>query len=118
MALRHSPSTAIATWPLLNGLSADHSSPKLLRNFSILSYPYQSVRSFCQVSSVFHAGSAPTAEVPSGLVHFAPTITPVWMGAFSYIWLVGTKPATLMSPLESLTVSFLARSASSLRVLG
>ncbi len=65
-AVRHSPSIAIATWPVWNGFLALNSSPKPVRYFSSFSKPPSlPTRLFCQSISAPTLGSVATVDLPS-----------------------------------------------------
>ncbi len=65
-AVRHSPSSAIATWPVSNGLAALNSSPKVARNRSSRSYPPSlPTRAFCHRNIAATFGSVAMSDLPS-----------------------------------------------------
>lgn len=80
--------------------------------------PYQSIRSFRQVSSLAQAGSDASVEAPESSTHLPPYIGPKLAGVFEHQFMTGLKPTTFNEPSSFLTVSFLAYSVSSSVVFG
>src|SRR3954453_18690948 len=107
-AVRHSPSTFIASLPFSNALEDENSSPSPAWNLTRLLYPYQSISCFCQVRNLAHAGSLPSVDLPLSSTHLPPNIGPKFAGVFEYHAITGLKPTTLSEPSGFLTVSFFA----------
>ena len=72
------------------------------------SLPYQSTSCFCQVNALAQPGSLARMALLLESNHLAPQAWARSDGPSSLKALSGTKPATLMSPFASRTVSFLA----------
>src|SRR5215213_1461412 len=117
-AVRHSPSTCSASLPFSNAFEVEYSSTRPAWNLTSLSSPYQSIRSFCHVSSLAQAGSEPSVDLPDSSTHLPPNIGPKFAGVFEYQFIDGLKPTTLSEPSGFLTVSFFAYSVSSDTVFG
>src|ERR671932_470572 len=97
-AVRHSPSTFIASLPFSKAFEVENSSPRPAWNLTRLSYPYQSISFFCQVSSFAHAGSLPSVDLPWSSTHLPPNIGPKLAGVFEYQPMSGLKPTPLDFP--------------------
>src|SRR5215207_4833488 len=86
-AVRHSPSTFIATLPFSNALEGENSSPRPDWNLT-------------------HAGSEPSVDLPASSTHLPPNIGPKLAGVFEYQFMTGLNPTTSSVPSGFLAVSF------------
>src|SRR4029079_8434941 len=107
-AVRHSPSTFMASLPFSNALEEENSSPRPAWNLTRLLYPYQSISCFCNLRSSAHAGSLPSVDLPLSSTHLPPYIGPKLAGVFEYQPMSGLNPPTFRDPSGFLTVSFFA----------